>query len=503
MFDFIPDMAAKRAELSPDSRAFFDLSSDRGWTYSEVNAAADNLASALQRLGLKSNDHVAILTKNNAEFFVSLFACQKAGMILAPLNWRQPFNELKPVAQHLGIHAIIYDEDNQDVGQKLKSAFGVPSIGIRTEDAGYNFDDLTSSADKQFDNPIDANAVWYLLFTSGTTGAPKAVIQTAKMAWANAINIGQATSLTKDDCSVNYLPLFHTAGINLYTLPLFLNGGQTTIVPQFDADKLVEMIKTKSVTQFFGVPAIYQSIALRDDFDQLNFDDIRFGCGGAALPIGLIEKYAQRGAKICNGFGMTETGPTAFFMDQANAEKKIGSVGKVQALTNARLANVPNGQIGEGEVQFFGPAITPGYYKDPEATAKSFTEDGWLKSGDVGRRDEDGYVYIVDRIKDMYISGGENVYPAEVEKVLITHPNVIEAAVIGVEDEKWGEVGAAYLLVHDKQAFDEVSFSHWCRDHLAAYKIPKQFHLIDEFPRTAAGKIQKPKLKGLYQRAKV
>lgn len=504
MFNLVPDMAAKRAELSPNKPAFTVHGTGEQWSFARINETANGLAHGLLAIGLKAGDRVGILTRNNVEFFVTLFACQKAKLVLAPLNWRQPIAELKSVIKKVGFHAIMFDIASAETGLNVAQHFEVPSIGIGGQtEAAYEFDHLIKSRNEPLCDMVDAEAVWYLLFTSGTTGTPKAVIQTAKMAWANTINIGQAIGLTGDDLAVNYLPLFHTAGINLFTLPIFLNGGHSRIVPQFDADALVEMIRRKQISKFFGVPAIYQMLSLRDDFDEIKFDEIKFGCGGAALPEELIRIYAARGAHICNGFGMTETGPTAFYMDEPSVEKRIGSVGKVQSMTTMRLASVPDGEPGTGEVQFRGPAITPGYYLDETATKATFTNDGWLKSGDVGRRDKDGYVYVVDRIKDMYISGGENVYPAEVEKVLITHPDILEAAVIGVSDQKWGEVGAAFLLPRPGHKIDVSALPDWCRKRLAPYKVSKSFHVVDDFPRTAAGKIRKPDLMEIYLNAKV
>lgn len=504
MFETVPDMAAKRAELSPNKVAFSAIETGKEWTYAQIDQGANALAHALKKLGLAADERVGILTHNNVEFFITLFACQKANLILAPLNWRQPAAELVDVVASVGISILIYDAHGEETGLHLARQFSVPTIGIgNTINHDHHFDALTNENGAPINQTVDTNAPWYLLFTSGTTGTPKAVIQTAKMAWANTINIGQAIGLTSEDTSVNYLPMFHTAGINLYTLPVFLNGGHSTIVPQFDANILVSLINQKKISKFFGVPAIYQALSLREDFSDLDFTGIKFGCGGAALPADLISQYAERGAYICNGFGMTETGPTAFFMDEANVKHKIGAVGKAQILTQMRLDGIAHGAPGEGEVQFYGPAITPGYFQNPEATKSSFTKDGWLKSGDVGKRDADGYVYVIDRIKDMYISGGENVYPAEVEKVLITHPDILEAAVIGVEDEKWGEVGAAFLLLRPGRQINLTKLAPWCRERLAPYKIAKTFHLVDEFPRTAAGKIRKPDLKEIYDNARV
>jgi fatty-acyl-CoA synthase len=321
------------------------------------------------------------------------------------------------------------------------------------------------------------------------------VIQTVGMALANYVNVQQATGLTGADRMANFLPLFHTAGINLHTLPLFMAGGTTTVLPKFEVDPLLDLIEQGRMSVLFAVPAIYQAISLSPRFATVDLTRVRhWGCGGAPLPESLIRAFLARGVKVCNGMGMTETGPTVFLMDPAHAVEKIGSVGKPQLLSEVRLVDaegrdVPAGQ--QGELLFRGPNITPGYFNNPEATAAAFTRDGWLKSGDVARRDSDGYYYIVDRIKDMYISGGENVYPAEVEAVLTDHPAVLEAAVIGVADERWGEVGHAVIRLRPGQSCDAEAIRTFARSRLAAYKVPKHVTFVDDYPRTAAGKVQK------------
>jgi fatty-acyl-CoA synthase len=251
------------------------------------------------------------------------------------------------------------------------------------------------------------------------------------------------------------------------------------------------------VNQFFGVPAIYQAFSLLPDVGEIDWSSVRCGCGGAPLPEPLIRFFAGLGAKVLNGMGMTETGPTVFLMDPENAERKIGSVGRAQMLTEMRLDGVAAGQPGAGEIQLRGPNITPGYYLNEKATRDAFTDDGWLRTGDVGRRDEDGYIFIVDRIKDMYISGGENVYPAEVERVLNEHADVLESAVISMPDAKWGEVGAAFIIPRPGASLDTDELRSWSRQRLAAYKVPVRITLVEDFPRTAAGKVRKPELRSM------
>ncbi|CUH84109.1 AMP-binding protein [Thalassovita mediterranea] len=493
MFDTIPDMAAKRAELSPDALAFHDLATARDWTFAEVNTAANAVAAGLTARGLAEGDRVAILCQNRVEFFITLFACQKTGVILCPLNWRLPAPELVEIVAQVGVSLILSDAGFSDVAAEVAGATETATLSIETDLAAW-----IDAGGPALNAAIPATRPWYLLFTSGTTGTPKAVIQTARMAWANAISIGQAIDIAAGDRAACFLPLFHTAGINLYTLPVFLWGGSSTVLAKFEEGPVQTLVASGRINQFFGVPAVYQALSLMPEIADVDWSKVRCGCGGAPLPEPLIRFFAERGADVLNGMGMTESGPTVFLMDAAHAGDKIGSVGKPQSMAEVRLDGVPDGVEGAGELHLRGPGITPGYFQNDEATAKTFTDDGWLATGDVARRDADGYYYIVDRIKDMYISGGENVYPAEVERVLNAHPAILEAAVIGVPDERWGEVGAAHVMLRPEATLDADSLRPWCRERLAGYKVPAHVRIVDDFPRTAAGKICKPDLREAF-----
>ncbi|MCB1476177.1 MAG: AMP-binding protein, partial [Rhodobiaceae bacterium] len=414
MFEHLPDMAAKRAELTPDAVAFVEAETARRWSFADINTAADRLGAGLETLGLHRGERLAILTWNRVEFFIALFACQKTGIILAPLNWRQPVAELLPVVESVGASAILFDAENAESGRALAARANLKRLAIGGAQQGEAAVEALMEKDAAaYTAAVSATEPWYLLFTSGTTGLPKAVVQTARMCWANTVNIGQAVDLVSSDRSINFLPLFHTAGINLYTMPLFLHGGSSIIVKRFEPATILGLIGAEKITQFFGVPAIFQAFSLHPDVESVDWNDVRCACGGAPLPEPHIRFFAERGAMICNGFGMTETGPTAFVVDRAHAVEKIGSVGRPQSLTEVRLDGIEPGAPGTGEVLLRGPAITPGYFENHDATSAAFTEDGWLRSGDIARRDADGYYFIVDRIKDMFISGGENVYPAE------------------------------------------------------------------------------------------
>jgi fatty-acyl-CoA synthase len=494
----IPDICRRRAELSPDAVAFEEIATGRSFTFAEVEANAARGAAMLHAKGLAEGDRVAVLCHNGATFFELLFACAKARLVLVPLNWRQTPAELTPILADCRARLLVSDEANAD----LAAAFpDVPALSFADYEAARAAMPLPlGPAD-----PWDTGRVWYLLYTSGTTGKPKAVIQTAGMALANAVNIQQATGLGPGDDTLNFLPLFHTAGINLHALPVFIAGGTSRIIPKFEPDVVIDLIAKGRLSLFFGVPAIYQAISLHPAFATTDFSRVRhWGCGGAPIPEPMLRTFLDRGVTVCNGMGMTETGPTVFLMDAAHAVEKIGSVGKPQVLAEVRLVDMDGQDVapGErGELLFRGPGITPGYFNNPEATAKAFAPGGWLRSGDVGRQDADGYYFVVDRIKDMFISGGENVYPAEVEIVLHAHPAVLEAAVLGVPDATWGEVGHAVILLRPGMSATVDDIRAHARSNLAGYKVPKHITLVEDFPRTAAGKIQKHVLRGMVSEA--
>ncbi|MEZ6023131.1 MAG: long-chain fatty acid--CoA ligase [Hyphomonadaceae bacterium] len=502
------DVTAKRAALTPNAIAFEDALSRCTLTYAQLDDRCARAAGVLASLGVTRGDRVAILCRNRIEFFEIMFACAKLGAILVPLNWRAPVAELVGVMADCAPVLLVYGAEDAVTGEGLvgeglaklaldhgATASEAAESNVAGEGAGAPYRVLLAETPPlRTDARWDGDAIWFLSYTSGTTGAPKGVIQTYQMSVVNAFHVTQAFGVRAGDTTLNFLPLFHTAGVQLVALPTLIAGGTVVVLPSFDEARALALMPRLDV--FFGVPAVYQQLALHPDFDKADLSRVRaWGCGGAPLADVLVERYAAKGAHVCNGYGMTETGPTAFVAAPEDALTKIGSVGKPQMLLEARVVG-PDGRdvaAGEsGEVWMRGPGLTPGYWRRPEETAKAFTEDGWLKSGDIGRRDADGCWYIAGRIKEMYISGGENVYPAEVENVLARHPAVLEAAIVGVPDEKWGEVGHAFVLLRPgAEPLAAAEVIQFCRASLAGYKAPRHVTFVDEFPRTAAGKIRK------------
>ncbi len=501
----IPDLAARRADLSPETVALVDTGDDVERTYAElvdrVGRAADLLRGSW---GLAPGDRVVVLAENRAATIELLLAGARTGVVLVPLNWRLAVPELRGIVDDCEPRALIHGPELADPAAALVDHLGdvrTATFGRDPDGTATSYEEAIATADPGAvpSRARDAGETWYLLYTSGTTGRPKGVVQTFQMALVNHLNIGTAIELTASDTTLNVLPQFHTGGLNLYTLPTLLAGGTAIVQRAFDPAETLELLAGRT-TAFFGVPAIYQALAADPGFADADLSGVRsWLSGGAPAPVALLERYAERGIVIQQGFGMTETGPTVFVIDRAHAVSKAGSVGKPQLLVDVRIVDRDGDDVaaGEaGELWIRGPGVTPGYHERPDAQDEAFTADGWLRSGDVARADDDGYYYIVDRWKDMFISGGENVFPAEVEQVLHDHRHVAEAAVVGVPDERWGEVGLAVVVAEDAGDAADLAevLRERCRAALAAYKVPASFRFVDELPRNAAGKVRKDEL---------
>jgi len=497
------DWLGKRAALTPDRTALVDAATGREYTYEEFDDRAGRLARFWRESwGLAPGDRVAILAHNSSEYFEAIYAAAKAGVILVPLNWRLAVPELEGIVSDAEPSGILHDGEFADAAIALlpgvsggrRMAIGSdPGDGVAYEDALAGGEPLGMPA-----RPIDDT--WYILYTAGTTGRPKGVVQTFEMALYNYLNIGIPIGLTEADTTLNLLPTFHSGGLNLYAIPTFIVGGTAIVQKAFEPAETLRLLEART-TAFFGVPAVYLFLSQHLGFEKADLSGVRsWACGGAPMPVPLLEKYQERGVVIRQGFGMTETGPTVFLVDDEHAVSKAGSVGLPQMFVDVRIADregndVPDGENGELLVR--GPGVTPGYWKLPEVTVESIV-DGWLHTGDVARRDEDGYYYIVDRWKDMFISGGENVYPAEVENVLYGHDSVAEVAVIGVADEKWGEVGRAIVVLAEGAVVSGDELIGFCAVRLAKFKVPRSVVLVDELPRNAAGKVLKHDLRASH-----
>jgi len=498
------DLTARRARLGHEDLALEDLADGTRYTYGALDEQAARFATAARtHWGLAPGDRIAYLGHSRAEFFVMLFGCAKAGLILVPLNWRLAPPELAVLLEDCTPGALLYGPEFAEVAAGLappQAGMVRVALGQAYAPARHYADDLASVIPDLTPHPDrDPDTPWYLLYTSGTTGKPKGVIQTFRMMFANYLNIGLAVALSGRDVLLNVLPMFHTAGINLYSSAVLLLGGTVLVQRNFDAAATLDVLAHRA-TIFFGVPAVYQALLAQPQFSGERLARVRsWGCGGAALPLNVSQRYAEAGIRVRTGMGMTETGPTVFLLDEDQVLAKPNAVGRPQLVTEVRIVDRAGRDVapGEaGELLVRGPGVTPGYWRRPDATADTFVEGGWLRTGDVARCDADGDYYIVDRWKDMFISGGENVYPAEVEAALLQHPDVAEAAVIGIADERWGEVGhASLVMISGAAAPTDEALRAFCRERLAGYKIPKVFQVRAALPRNALGKVIKQELR--------
>lgn len=514
---FATDWLAFQADRTPERLAAIDEHTGRRVTYGEMHARSGRLAAWLRdHWGVQPGDRLAILGKNSVAYFEFEFACIKLGAMMLPLNWRLAEPELLFILNDSEAKGIVYDSEFAarmpplHAQSTAKHGLRLDILGFEAADDASEFEQaIAETAGMVEMNPHTMlDEPMTIMYTAGTTGRPKGVLITHQMTLYNAINISNPTGLNRDSVFYAVLPTFHTGGLNLYANPMFYHGGVAIIARQYDPAQTLTALSDPDlgVTHFFGVPSIYLFLSQQPGFDEADLSRITsWGCGGAPMPVALLQKYAARDIVVQLGFGMTETSPTVFLIDKRRSLEKPSSVGKPLMYTRVRvvdeaLNDVAPGSI--GEVIIGGPNITPGYWKRPDANEATFITDEhgvrWIRSGDAGTVDDEGCIYIVDRYKDMYISGGENVYPAEVEQVLFGLAEVADAAVIGVPDERWGESGLAILVLRPEAALDPDTVLAHCRTQLAKYKVPKSVIFTDVLPRNVAGKVLKRELRDRY-----
>ena len=498
-YDWIGHHAAHR----PSKEAIRDLSTGRSFTYSQLDRRADAMAAYLRSLGIGRGDRVAVLAHNGVEFFDVQFACARTGSIAVMLNWRLTVPELEYILNDSSPSLLIHDSTFTDAANELQRRCNVTSLlGIDSSSFANPYEAALAPHDGQNGGreELTHDDVITIMYTSGTTGHPKGAMITHGMNFWNCINLGVPAGIGIDTVHLSVLPLFHTGGLNCYSNPVLHAGGTVVILKAFDPGEALRILgdPQHGITHFFAVPAPYQFMMQHLDFATTDLSRLRVaGVGGAPCALTIMEAWAGRGVLMVQGFGMTETSPACIFLDSSEALRKVGSTGKVLLHTEMRIVNDEGGECGPdeiGELWVAGPNITPGYWNRPDATAAAF-EGRWLKTGDAARTDDEGFVYIVDRWKDMYISGGENVYPAEIENVLYQLPQVAEAAIIGVPSEKWGEVGLAVLALKPGATIDRATVVDHCIRQLAKFKVPNDIAIVDALPRNATGKVLKRELR--------
>jgi fatty-acyl-CoA synthase len=473
--------------MSPDRVAV--VHDGREWTYAELHRRAIRLAHALAGLGVGHGDRVAYLGPNHPTFLETLFATGMLGGILVPLNWRLAAPELAHMLTDSGTSVLLH-AGNADFAPE----------SVRTVSLDGEYETLLEAAcDAPLDEPVHPDETCMILYTSGTTGHPKGAMLThANILW-NSFNLLLDVDLTAGEVTLVAAPLFHVAALCQTALPTLLKGGRLVVVSAFDPAQALELIAQHRVTFLFGVPTMFLAMARSPGWPGADLSSVRSAiCGGAPVPEAVIALYQQRGVTFMQGYGLTEAAPGVLFLREDDSVRKAGSAGTATFFTDVRLVR-PDGSgaaPGEpGEILAQGPNVMPGYWRRPEDTALVLSPDGWLRTGDIGVADDDGFITIRDRTKDLIISGGENIYPAEVEDALYQHPAVAECAVIGVSDPHWGEVGRAIVVLREGAEASPEDLLQFLSGRIAKFKIPKSVAFTDTLPRTASGKVIKKELR--------
>jgi fatty-acyl-CoA synthase len=493
-FDWIEHHACR----SPERLAAIDIATGRRLTYAVLHQRVARLAGYLRdSVGIHRGDRIAVLARNSTDLIEIQFAAARLAAIYIPLNWRLAPAEVDAILQDAAPKLLICDDEFRPVAAYRDRGLPLLSRSHAYEEAIAVSRPLAGGSARLIHDDIA-----FLIYTSGTTGLPKGVVVTHGMTFWNAVNMNYL-SLTQFSVGLTVLPMFHTSGLNSYANSLLHVGGTVTILDRFDAGVVLSLLSEQepAITHFHAVPAILQALATHFAFAKANLTRLMRVCvGGAPVPISVLHAWSERGVDIIQGFGMTEASPGVLSLPIADAKRKAGSVGKPVLHVETRVVT-RDGRDAKpsetGELWIRGPAVSPGYWNKPELTHATF-RDGWLRTGDAVQVDEEGYFYVVDRWKDMYISGGENVYPAEVERILDQIPGVAEAAVFGVPDGTWGESGYAVVVPEPGCNLSEGDILAYCRSRLARFKVPRTVRFADALPRTAAGKIHKPSLRALH-----
>ncbi|WP_303312263.1 long-chain fatty acid--CoA ligase [Hymenobacter sp. BT730] len=496
---YTKDWVAKWALYSPHKLALNELDTGRTRTYAELNQAANHLATELtQRHRLRPGDRVMVIAEHCLEYVTLFVAAQKTGLVLVPVNYRLAGAEIDYLLQNCEPALLIYEEQFEEKASQLPSLLTVPQVwplqevrAICEQGLALPHVPLFVGLEPDEDDPV------FILYTSGTTGFPKGALYTHRMLLWNSLNTTMSLEITPQDTTINCMPPFHTGGWNVLVTPFLHRGATVGLLKKFQPERILQLLEQERADIFMGVPTMLKMMLESPAFAAADLSSLRyFIVGGEALPLDVIRTWDRKGIKIRQGFGLTEVGPNLFSLHQDDAIRKIGSIGRPNFYLDIKLIDEQGQTVGPnevGELCLRGPVVTPGYWRNPEATAQAIP-DGWFRTGDLLRQDEEGYLFVMDRIKNMYISGGENVYPAEIERFLLTFPGVSEVAVIGVPDARWGEVGKAFIVTKDITISTEALLAY-CAGNLARFKVPRYVELVPELPKNDTGKINKKVLK--------
>jgi fatty-acyl-CoA synthase len=505
--DWVGDWSGRRADLSPDRTALTDATTGESWTYTELDERANRTARLLAARGVTDGDRVAVVSRNRPELVDLVFACGKTGGVFAPLSHRLAPPELEALLARVDPELVVVEEPfDDDVAGTLPDGVDVLSLPADGDHEWDAFGDHVPEDDSPFDGPdLSGDDPFMFLHTGGSTGTPKETVLThGSVAW-NATNTVTAWGLRPGDATPMVFPMFHTGGWNVLTMPLFHVGGHVVVARDFDPGEVLDLVETHDASVLVAVPAVLRMMTEHDDWASTDLSTLRFAkSGGGPCRRATMERYWDRDVDLSQGYGLTECGPNNFAMPDDWDREKADSVGVPAMHVDARVVDddgeeVEQGEVGELELR--GPHAAAGYWRSPDETAEAFgvpavddpttvdVEDYWVSTGDLARVDENGYHYIEGRKKNMFVSGGENVYPPEVEDALADHPGVEEVVVVGVPDETWGTVGKA--VVQGDEELTLADLTSFLDDRLAGFKHPHHLAFVDEMPTSGPSKIDR------------
>jgi len=502
-WSWIGDWTGRRAILTPKREAIVDNILKDRYSFEMMNNRANRAARLLLDFGVKKGDRVGVYSKNRYDFLDLLFGCGKIGAILTPFNVRLTTSEMEYLIKKTDPSVFFYDPELANPFNELRPFLDKKEKVIMGNKKLASESDLASLMKKKSSDDVERPSLtlkdpYLIVFTGGTTGLPKGAVLSHGLVFWNSVNTIVSWGLRPDDIQPLLFPLFHTGGINVLLIPFYHLGAKSIIMGDFDVDATFKVIEDEKCSIVIGVPTMFNMMSESPSFAKSNFDSVRvFISGGAPCPVAIMEKYWERGKILKMGYGLTEVGPNNFYLPESEVKRKPSSVGFPVFHCDMRVVDdhgndVPTG--GHGELMLRGPHIFSGYWDEPEETSKTIEPDGWVHTGDLVTRDEEGFFFITGRKKDMFISGGENVYPTEIEELLYKHPSILEAAVIGIPDEKWGEVGKAVIVLKPGSRLSQEQILEYLDGRLARYKIPKQYEFRETLPKSAAGKILKREL---------
>lgn len=486
-------------QYSPNATALVDGDTLAELSYRELYLQAKKLAQRLSQFGVVRGDRVALLSRNRLECFSLFFACARLGAILVPLNTRLARPELEHILQDSQACVLVHDEP--EMCPNVAGVFRIEFDCLLSESSDV-------SAFEEFHAQMEDPA--FILYTSGTTGLPKGALISHRMILWNSLTTGLRLNLTQSDCAVIFLPLFHTGGWNVLSLPLLHRGASLVLLTKFESVKVLKLSQDFRCTLLFGVPTTMQMMSQTPEFNQVALKSLRYAIvGGEPLPLAQIDLWGRKGIPIRQGYGLTEFGPNVFSLNEQDCILQRGSIGFPNFDVQVRVVNDQGRDCGAeevGELWLAGPQAFSGYWNNASATEQS-RQGEWVKTGDLVRFNSEGFFFVVGRKKEMFISGGENVYPAEIEKVLQTHPLVLECAVVGQKDPQWGESGVAFIVQRDQDLQSqnrrestigtenlEAELKTFLIPRLAKFKIPKKWVFLPSLPKTESGKIKKTQL---------